>query len=318
MNNIVSIKWTPETKSVEGQLPPIDQVNFMAKHTPLYIMRDSGAYEQLSKDQGQAVIRTDTGEFLGRTGGRYGIAQNPDINKTACQAIETAFTPEDRKDVELKERISDGGAFSKWTYTFPSLGAPIRQLRDATGYNAARYGQGYADTWLNFSISIVNSFNGLTPVFVTSEHQDVSCLNSLTMSFQDTTRLRHSTNIDVTKLAEWIEGEALNFKTKIAVWQSWANKSITSDQAAETLKLCGVSDRLTKQLMDQFEEEADKRGRSVWALASSLSFMSTHNSERFGVRGSAKKDNEARSLHARQNQVLKIMDQPAWAELAAA
>ena len=112
MNNIVSIKWTPENKSVEGQLPPIDQVNFMAKHTPLYIMRDSGAYEQLSKDQGQAVIRTDTGEFLGRTGGRYGIAQNPDINKTACQAIETAFTKSDRKDVELKESISDGGAFS--------------------------------------------------------------------------------------------------------------------------------------------------------------------------------------------------------------
>ena len=56
MNNIVSIKWTPENKSVEGQLPPIDQVNFMAKHTPLYIMRDSGAYEQLSKDQGQQLL----------------------------------------------------------------------------------------------------------------------------------------------------------------------------------------------------------------------------------------------------------------------
>ena len=243
MNNIVDITWTPETKSVEGLLPSIDQVNFKAKH---------------------------------------------------------------------------GGAFSKWTYTFPSLGAPIRQLRDATGYNAARYGQGYADTWLNFSISIVNSFNGLTPVYVTSEHQDVSCLNSLTMSFKDTTRLRHSTNIDVTKLADWMESEALNFKTKIAVWQSWAEKKITPEQAEETLKLCGVSDRLTKQLMLQFEEEASKRSSTVWALASSLSFMSTHNSERFGVRGSAKKDNEARSLHARQNQVLKIMDQPAWAEMAAA
>jgi len=318
MNNIVDIKWTPKAQKVEGQIPSLEHCNFTAKHTPLYIKRNDGLLEQLTKDQGQAVIRTDTGAFLGRTGGRYGIGQNPEIHDWVSRGIETAFTKADRKDAELKEQTSDGGAFCKWTITFPSMGQPIRQLRDSTGYNAARYGQGHADTWLNFSISVVNSFNGLTPVFVTSEHQDVSCLNSLTMSFQDTTRLRHSTNLDVSTLAEWIESEALNFKTKIAVWQSWANKSITSDQAAETLKLCGVSDRLTKQLMDQFEDEADKRGRSVWALASSLSFMSTHNSERFGVRGSAKKDNEARSLHARQNQVLKIMDQPAWAELAAA
>ena len=49
------------------------------------------AYEQLTKDQGQAVIRTDTGEFLGRTGGRYGIGQNPDINKTACQGYRNGF-----------------------------------------------------------------------------------------------------------------------------------------------------------------------------------------------------------------------------------
>ena len=42
MNNIVDIKWTPENKSVEGQLPPLEHCNFTAKHTPLYIMRNSG------------------------------------------------------------------------------------------------------------------------------------------------------------------------------------------------------------------------------------------------------------------------------------
>ena len=68
--------------------------------------------------------------------------------------------------------------------------------------------------------------------------------------------------------------------------------------------------------MDQFEDEAIKRGKTVWGLASSLSFMSSHNSDRFSVRGSSKKDNEARSLHQRQNQVLKIMDHDAWKALA--
>jgi len=304
------------TAENETAFPAIDQVNFKAKHTPLYVMRESGALEKLTKDQGQAIVRTDTEEFLGRTGGRYGIAQNADINDVLTAAIEKAFPSDFRKGIELEEKISDNGAFCKWTYTFPEAAQPIRQLRDSTGYLADRYGQGYADTWLNFSISIVNSFNGLTPVFVTSEHKDVSCLNSLTMSFMDTTRLRHSTNIDVTKLADWIEGEALEFRTKISVWQSWADRSISSDQAQETLKLCGVSDRLTKQLMDQFEDEAIKRGKTVWGLASSLSFMSSHNSDRFTVRGSSKKDNEARSLHQRQNQVLKIMDHDAWKALA--
>ena len=139
MNNIVDIKWTPKAEPVEGQIPNIDHCNFTAKHTPLYIMRDNGALTQLTKDQGQAVIRTDTGGFLGRTGGRYGIGQNPEIHDWVSRGIEAAFTRADRKGAELKEATSDGGAFCKWTITFPSMGQPIRQLRDATGYNAARY-----------------------------------------------------------------------------------------------------------------------------------------------------------------------------------
>lgn len=299
--------------------PSLDKCNFFAKHIPLYIdPKDDGGLIELTKEQGQAVIRTDTGQFLGRTGGRYGIAQNPETNDVVMQSLEMAFPAKFLKGITLEEKTSDNGAFSKWTYTFPEAAQQIRQLRDATGYEANRYGQHFADTWLNFEISVVNSFNGLTPLFLQAGHKDVSCLNSLTMSFLDTSKQRHSSKIDPAKFADWIAEQASEFKTKIDVWQGWADRSITPEQAEDTLKDAGVSDRLTKSLMMQFEDEAAARGRSVWALASAISYQSTHNSERFGVRGSGKRDNEARSLHNRQNQALAIMSSEPWGRLAAA
>ena len=69
LDNVISFNGSIE----ETTFPALNKCNFFAKHIPLYIDPDNnGDLVELSKDQGQAVIRTDTNQFLGRTGGRYG------------------------------------------------------------------------------------------------------------------------------------------------------------------------------------------------------------------------------------------------------
>jgi hypothetical protein len=303
----------------ETAFPELDKCNFTAQHGPLnYTPEGFDQPVELPKSIAQVVYRTDTGEPLGRTGGRYGIAQNTDVQDVLVEALERALPSNYLKGIELKEETSNNGGFSKFTYTFPSAAEPIRQLRDATGYAADRYGEKHKETWLNMSFSMINSFDGSTPLILQNEVIDVSCANSLTTGYMDTSKMRHSTKIDPSMFTDWITEQAGNFKQRIDVFNQWAARSITPEQAEQTLLDAGLSPRLTKQMLEQFELECDRRGRSVWSLASSMTFWSSHSSEKFTVRGSKDSDNVAKCLHNRQGQVLKVMNSEAWSEIARA
>lgn len=300
--------------------PEFVDCNFEAKHAALMFADDQviGRLHNVPETECKAIYRTDTNQFLGTSGNRYGIADNAALNDQVIQALEQSLPRSYLEKIELKEETSSNGAFCKWTYTFPNAAEPIRQLRNATGYKSDVYGKQHKETWLNFQVSIVNSFSGKTPVICKAGSVDISCLNSLTTSYYDTSKQRHTSSLDITKFGEFLEQQANSYRDKIAIWQRWADKSIDSEQAEQALVQAGISPRLTKQLMDRFEVEATKRGKSIWALASSLTFWGTHNSELFTVRGSKTRDNVAASLDARQNKVTRVLSSNAWQMLEAA
>lgn len=305
--------------------PALEQCDFEAKHATAYVQKAGCTNPNPSLDDLQAVpdhiakiiYRTDTGQALGRTGNRYGIVQNAALQEQMVQSLEQTLPAEYLKGIELEENTSGNGAFCKFTYTFPNAAEPIRQLRDSTGYQSDRYGQHHKETWLNLAFSVINSFDGSTPAIFKAEVRDISCLNSLTTGFFDTSKQRHTAKIDAGRFANFIEQQATNYKKRIEIWQAWAGRSITPEQAETCLKEAGLSLRLTKGLMEQFETEAAQRGRSLWALSSSLTFWSSHSSERFTVKGSAKKDNIAETLNARSNRVNQVIASPAFQALAA-
>jgi len=298
--------------------PLLSKVNFGAKHADLLFKDELQGLHSVPATECRAIYRTDTNQFLGTSGNRYGIADNVQLNDQVIQALEQSLPSNYLSEIELEETTSNNGSFCKWTYTFPKAAEPIRQLRDATGFKSDVYGKKHKETWLNFQVSVVNSFSGKTPVICKAGSVDVSCLNSLTTSYYDTSRQRHTSSLDISKFGLFLEEQANSYRDKIAVWQRWADKSINSDQANEALIEAGISPRLTKQLMDRFEIEATQRGKSIWALASSLTFWGTHNSEIFTVRGSKNRDNVAASLDARSNKVTRVLSSPAWQALEAA
>jgi hypothetical protein len=68
-------------------------------------------------------------------------------------------------------------------------------------------------------------------------------------------------------------------------------------------------------MMEQFQTEAASRGQTIWALYSAMTFYSSHNSERFGVRNSSNVDNVAITLDTREREVSRVIDSDAWGQL---
>jgi len=60
-------------------------------------------------------------------------------------------------------------------------------------------------------------------------------------------------------------------------------------------------------MKDQYLTEVETRGSNVWALASALTYYSSHNSEEFPVKGSAANDNVTKSLLDRSRRVSSWM-----------
>ena len=312
-DNIVTLNSNRE----EIIFPPLAKCAFTAKHVDLNFDHED-TIKTVPSQLARAVIRTDTGAALGLTGNRYGIAQNLDVHAVLVESLERSLPASFLKDIELTEQTSGAGAFCKFTYTFPSAAEPIRQLRDSTGFKSDRYGDEHKETWLNLQFSCINSFGGKTPLILTSGIRDISCLNSLTTAYTEgSASQRHNSQCDPARFGEFIEHQAASFQERIAVWQGWADRSLTPETAEATLEAAGVSPRLTKQLMRTFEDEAAKRGRSVWALASALTFWSSHSSDDYGVRGSKNSDNVAASLHTRGSKVNAVMASEAWHKIAA-
>ena len=69
-------------------------------------------------------------------------------------------------------------------------------------------------------------------------------------------------------------------------------------------------------MMEQLDTEFQKRGTTVWALYSALTYYSSHNSEKFKVKNSSKRDNVERTLIEREKEVLEVERSESFQELA--
>ena len=184
------------------------------------------------------------------------------------------------------------------------LGADIRQLNNSA-------------TQLLFRVGVSNSFNGSGSVRVMAGAYDLICTNGMVIGEAEKKAARHTSGYTPEIFAGFIEAEFAKYLERVRTWQAWARNEIRPEQAEQALNNAGMSGRRVASMMQQFEAEAATRGRTVWALYSALTFYSSHNSERFGVRNSGNVDNEAVTLDQREREVSRVIGSDAWARLAA-
>ena len=308
-NNVFSIaqnrpgfNWpelTGET-DFEAMLEPI----YTNSIIPTEANRYQGRYTELPASIGRAVTRSDNGGALGVVGARYGIAPNGPIYEMMTEGAEKALPRHALAGVTLKESSSYGGQFTRIELLFDGLGAAIRQLNGSS-------------TQLLFKIGLTNSFNGSGAVRLFAGAQDLWCTNGCTAGEYTKKAARHTSGFTPEIFAGFIEEQCAEYVTRVRTWQQWASKQITPAEAEAVLNDNTMAGRKVKNMMEQFEREADARGRSVWALYSALTNYASHNSERFGVRNSGNVDNTAITLDAREREVSKLIVSDAFLRVAA-
>jgi hypothetical protein len=295
--------------AMQRLFPALDQTGFTAEAVELFHEMNGtdthhGEFAGVPENVGRLIRRTDTNQPLGVVGERYAIAQNGDLAAKLAEGCEAALPTRALQNIELREHTSRNGRFSRFEYSFPELGADIRQL---TGRS----------TQLKFRVAVVNGFGG-TSVRCQAGAIDWWCQNGCTFGEFETSVFRHTSGFNPNRVKQFVTLEAERFKERVSIWQRWALNEINPAEAELALEEAGMAGRTIKRVMEQLDLEAQERGMTTWAVYSALTYRSSHNSERFGVRNSSNIDNVAEVLDRREREVGQIISHPAMARIGMA
>ena len=289
--------------------PALDQTGFTAEAVELFHEMNGtdthhGEFAGVPENVGRLIRRTDTNQPLGVVGERYAIAQNGDLAAKLAEGCEAALPTRALQNIELRESISRNGRFTRFEYSFPEIGADIRQL---TGRS----------TSLKFRVAVVNGFGG-TSIRCNAGAIDWYCDNGMTFGEFETSVFRHTSGFNPNKVKAFVTAEAERFKERVSIWQRWALNEINPAEAELALEEAGMAGRTIKRVMQQFQKECEERGCTTWAVYSALTQRSSHNSELFPVRNSSNIDNVAEVLDRREREVGQIISHPAMARIGMA
>ena len=292
-----------------ADFPPLTAITgFECKAEPVYMQRrdDAGEITGATPIAAHSVIRrTDNGAALGITGDRYTIAHNQGIYETIQKAARDALPADQLRGVTLSEFASYGGTFTRFEIAFPGLTVPIRQY--------AR------DTEIMFKISVINGFAGNSAVRVMAGAFDLLCTNGMYLGEMSKNAARHTASYTPPKFAAFIAAQIQEYSERARTYQRWAETEFSRDAFGLVLQASGIfSERRREALLDQYSTEAATRGHTLWAAYSAATFYASHNSERFGVRGSGNADNVAATLTERESEVARFVDSAPWQAWAAA
>ena len=238
----------------------------------------------------KVLVDTWTGAPTGVVGDKYKVTQMRDFTD-ATEAMLMDALPNDKfKDMEINDTMSHGSAVRCRKYTFPAFSKPIETRKHSTE--------------VALTVALVQSYDGSTSNGFVTGLLDFFCTNGMISGDYTKGNKRHTSGFNLTNFILDMDKVVKDFYNDIQRYQIWAGTDIPVIQAEGTIEsLPGMSDKLAKGIKDQYLTEVQTRGSNVWALASALTYYSSHNSEEFPIKGSAANDNVARALLDRSRKV---------------
>ncbi len=279
-----------ETEKAQRFLAPVEEQSLWYERPAPY--HASALYEsQITElNSHKVLVDTWTGASTGVVGDKYKVTQMRDFTD-ATEAMLINALPNDKfKDMEINDTMSHGSAVRCRKYTFPAFSKPIETRKHQTE--------------VALTVAFVQSYDGSTSNGFVTGLLDFFCTNGMISGDYTKGNKRHTSGFNLTNFILDMDKVVKDFYNDIQRYQIWAGTDIPVIQAEGTIEsLPGMSDRLAKGIKDQYLTEVRTRGSNVWALASALTYYSSHNSEEFPIKGSAANDNVARALLDRSRKV---------------
>ena len=291
-----------ETEQAQRFLAPVEEQSLWYERPAPH--HASALYEsQITElESHKVLVDTWTGAPTGVVGDKYKVTQMRDFTE-ATEAMLINALPNDKfKDLEISDSMSHGSAVRSRKYTFPAFSKPIETRKHQTE--------------VALTVALVQSYDGSTSNGFVTGLLDFFCTNGIISGDYTKGNKRHTSGFNLTNFILDMDKVVQDFYRDIQRYQVMASTDIMVTQAEATIEaLPGMSEKMQKRMKDQYFTEMSTRGSNVWALASALTFYSSHNSEEFPIKGSATNDNVARSLMDRSRQVSKWMNSGAFQRL---
>ena len=284
-----------ETEKAQRFLAPVDAQGLWYDRPEPYYGSDLQLVDSLGTkltglENHKVLVDTWTGASTGVVGDKYKVTQMRDFTD-ATEAMLINALPNDKfKDMEINDTMSHGSAVRCRKYTFPAFSKPIETRKHQTE--------------VALTVALVQSYDGSTSNGVLTGLLDFFCTNGMISGDYTKGNKRHTSGFNLTNFILDMDKVVKDFYNDIQRYQIWAATDISVVHAEGAIEsLPGMSDRLAKGIKDQYLTEVRTRGSNVWALASALTYYSSHNSEEFPIKGSAANDNVARALLDRSRKV---------------
>ena len=247
-------------------------------------------------------VRTDTGESFGMfKEGKYTLVQNHYFFKGVEYELLNYFSHNDLENMKIKDHVSYGGAEVCREYIFKTQSFTVETDIHSTD--------------VVFRVIAMNCFNGSKTVKIIVGNIDMFCTNGLILGEYSMESARRTSGFDLSNFIAKTDKALGRHIEQGKTFNQYARTKVLIKDVTEFFeRLGGASDRLQKQLEEQFMEEASIRGMNMWSVISTLSNYSSHTDGRFSTRNTGS-DHSSSTLLTRQNQVAKWLSSDAFSDL---
>lgn len=251
----------------------------------------------------KAIIRQDPhGDRLLNVVGRgYKIIHNSELFSAIEDSMMNEMLPEHFDDMRVTDRVSGWGRICFREYVFPAIKCRIQNHTNEIG----------------FRIIVQNGYGG-SALRIHSGAIDFYCTNGMIHGEFVSTYRRHTSGIMIGNLANTISGALLQFASQQQVWSKWNTTPVKFDAVTELFDAVSSSTKMREGLLEQYERESDARGKTVWAVYSTLTYYASHADGRFTLRKSVEEaDTVASTMLTRELNVSKWLNIPEFKKLEA-
>lgn len=279
-----------ETEQAQRFLSPVSEQDLWFERPAPYHASSLHGSKLTELESHKVLVDTWTGASTGVVGNKYKVTQMGDFTKATEEMLLEALPNDKFKDMEISDSMSHGSAIRCRKYTFPAFAKPIETRKHSTD--------------VALTVALIQSYDGSTSNGFVTGLLDFFCTNGMISGDYTKGNKRHTSGFNLANFILDMDKVVRDFYKDIQRYQVMASTDIRIPQAEAVLEaLPGMSERLAKVMKDQYLTEVSTRGSNVWALASALTYYSSHNSEEFPVKGAASNDNVTKSLLDRSRRV---------------
>lgn len=295
MNNIVSMRGDPignaqATRSViSGDGHSSSPLLFEAYERPLYYKGKHG--DEYSNTGHKALVRMykDEPVTLNVVRDTYKVVQNAELFENIHNGLLVGISEREIASARIKDKLSYFGAVCFREYIFPdiSIESPERDK-------------------IAFRIVIQNGF-GTGSIKLLAGAIDFFCTNGLVIGEYTSTYAKHTKGLQISKFKEAVEGSVHMFWKNKDMYNELADTKVLSDEKVLAWYTDKFGERLGERLFHQYAVETKKRGRTLWAVYSALTYYSSHAVGDFTLRQTGN-DHTASTMMKRENDVRRIVN----------